>query len=63
MIEARPTRLLAHAALMAGVSRRTMYYWVKAGLVEHKRMPIGGVRVFVDRPWPALKRRGRKAAA
>ena len=52
----RPTRLVVHAALLAGVSLRTMYYWIAEGRVETKQCN-GVTRVYIDRPWPEKRRR------
>jgi excisionase family DNA binding protein len=36
------------AAEMAGVSRRTIYNWMRAGRVEYVRTPTGAVRIYAD---------------
>lgn len=45
----RPSLLIADAATRAGVSRRTIYNWMKWNLVEFRRSQNGcSVRIFVD---------------
>ena len=34
-----------------GVSRRTMYNWIKQGKVKYIRIASGSVRIFVDTLW------------
>ena len=36
------------AAAIAGVSRRTIYYWLDKGKVEFVRTAGGSVRIYVD---------------
>ena len=46
---------IAQACAIAGVCRRTMYYWMRAGKVEYVRTPTGGVRIYVDTLFSAPK--------
>ena len=39
---------MVQAAEIAGVSRRTIFNWMRAGKVEYVRTPMGGVRIYVD---------------
>ena len=36
------------AAAIAGVSRRTIYNWMRWGWIEYVKTPGGGVRIYVD---------------
>lgn len=36
------------AAALAGVCERTIYNWMRKGLIEYVRTPTGGVRIYVD---------------
>ncbi len=42
----RPTVSINQAADVAGVSRRTIYNWLKAGKLEYQRTAGGAVRIF-----------------
>lgn len=44
----RPRVTIMQACDIAGVSRRTVYNWLKAGKVEYVRTAGGSVRIFVD---------------
>ena len=44
----RPKTNIAQACAMAGVSRRTIYYWMRLGKVEYVRTAGGQVRIFAD---------------
>lgn len=44
----RKTVLIVQACERAGVSRRTLYYWIAGGKVEYMRVPGGSLRIFVD---------------
>lgn len=39
---------LAQACAIAGVSRRTMYYWLSLGKVEAVRTAGGALRIYAD---------------
>ena len=39
---------MVQAAEIAGVSRRTIFNWIRAGKVEYVRTPTGSVRIYVD---------------
>jgi predicted site-specific integrase-resolvase len=39
---------VSHAARLAGVTRQTVYAWMRAGRVEWVMLPSGVRRVFVD---------------
>ena len=45
-----PRRLVntVKAAEIAGVTKRTIYNWVRRGWVEHVETPSGGVRIYAD---------------
>ena len=45
---ARPRVNTLKAAEIAGVTRRTIYNWIKAGLVDYVRTPSAGIRIYVD---------------
>ena len=47
----RQTVSVVKAAELVGVSRRTIYNWIRDGKVEYTRTPTGEVRVFVDTLW------------
>ena len=44
------------ACEIVGVSRRTMYNWIKQGKVQYVRIASGSIRIFVDTLW----RQGKK---
>jgi predicted site-specific integrase-resolvase len=44
----RPRVNFVQACAIAGVKRRTMYYWLKLGKVESVRTAGGQLRIFVD---------------
>ena len=44
----RKTANTAQSAELAGVTRRTIYNWVKANRVEWFRTPGGQIRIYVD---------------
>lgn len=44
----RPRANIAQACAMAGVSRRTIYYWMQLGKVEFVRTAGGQVRIYAD---------------
>lgn len=44
----RPTINMVQACAMAGVSRRTLYYWMEQGKVEVLRTPTGRPRILAD---------------
>ena len=54
----RESLLIDHAAERAGVSRRTMYYWIARGKVQHFRTHGGSTRVYVD-SLPNVQREAR----
>lgn len=39
------------ASEVVGVSRRTIYNWIKGGKVEYMRTAGGSVRIFADSLW------------
>lgn len=39
------------AAIIAGVSRRTIYHWIAHGLVQTRRAPSGLTRVVIESLW------------
>ncbi|MBI4454946.1 MAG: helix-turn-helix domain-containing protein [Acidobacteria bacterium] len=39
---------ISRAAQLLGVSRKTVYNWIKKGKVEWFRTPGGRIRIFVD---------------
>lgn len=47
----RKTVTITGATALVGVSRRTMYNWMKAGKVEFIRTASGTRRIFVDTLW------------
>jgi excisionase family DNA binding protein len=47
----RRTVSIMKAAAMAGVSRRTIYNWMKADKVEYLRTAGGSIRIFEDTLW------------
>jgi excisionase family DNA binding protein len=44
----RPRVNLAQACAIAGVSRRTIYYWLQLGKVEAVRTAGGALRIYAD---------------
>jgi excisionase family DNA binding protein len=40
--------LIDHAVQMLGVSRRTVYYWIRQGRLRTVRTRLGSQRVLVD---------------
>lgn len=44
----RRTVNIAQACAIAGVSRRSIYYWLEAGKVEYVRTAGGKIRIYVD---------------
>ena len=44
----RPRANIAQACAIAGVSRRTIYYWIEAGKIEYVRTASGSIRIYVD---------------
>ena len=44
----RRTVNTVQAAEIAGVSRRTIFNWMRLGAVEVARTPMGGVRIYAD---------------
>lgn len=51
----RETFRIDQACTVVGVSRRTMYNWIKAGKVETVRTAGGSQRVYVDTLWRTPK--------
>lgn len=49
--EARCTHSVAHAAIAAGVSRRTIYNWLKGGKLDWERTAGGSVRINPESLW------------
>src|SRR5581483_3811132 len=43
-----PTLLIGDAAVLLGVSRRTVYYWIKGGRLQTVRTPGGSQRVLLS---------------
>jgi excisionase family DNA binding protein len=39
---------LAQAREALGVSRRTLYYWIKRGRLQTRRTPMGSQRVLIE---------------
>ena len=48
---AREFLSVREACTRVQVSKRTMYYWLKAGKVEAVRTASGRVRIFADSLW------------
>jgi predicted site-specific integrase-resolvase len=46
--EPRPLLSIKAAAALAGVSRKTIYRWIKARLLLHCTLPSGMIRVYPD---------------
>ena len=44
----RPTVSIREAGVIAGVSRRTIYNWLRDGRLEWVRTAGGSARIFVD---------------
>lgn len=44
----RPRVNTVKAAEIANVTTRTIYNWMRAGVIEYVRTPRGDVRIFVD---------------
>jgi predicted site-specific integrase-resolvase len=55
----RPRVNTVKAAEIAGVTTRTIYNWMRLGMIEYVRTPSGDVRIFAD----SLLRRGSDDAA
>lgn len=47
----RTTLSIMQAAESVGVSRRTIYNWLKAGKLEYIRTAGGSIRIFADTLW------------
>ncbi len=47
----RQTLSIMKACEVAGVARRTIYNWIKAGKVEYVRTAGGSIRIFTDTLW------------
>ena len=50
-MQKRDTVSINDAAAHVGVSRRTIYAWLKAGKLEYVRTAGGSVRIFADTLW------------
>lgn len=46
--DTRETISIMQACERAGVSRRTIYNWIRAGKVDYIRTAGGSIRIFVD---------------
>jgi len=55
IVNGRLTVNIAQAQARAGVSRRTIYNWMKAGKVEYLRTAGGMVRIFEDSLWKTAR--------
>lgn len=44
----RPRASIVKSAEIAGVTKRTIYNWMRLGRIEYVRTPSAGVRIFVD---------------
>lgn len=53
----RPTVFIQDAAKIAQVSRRTIYYWLKAGKLDYIRTAGGSVRIYRDSLFTKAERR------
>ena len=49
------------AAEIAGVTRKTIYRWLKAGLLEYRRLPSSTIRILRDSLLGGPRRGNRKA--
>lgn len=47
----RETCTINQAAELTGVSRRTIYHWIRAGKVEYVRTAGGSIRIFTETLW------------
>jgi excisionase family DNA binding protein len=47
----REALTIMKACEVVGVSRRTIYNWIKAGKVEYTRTAGGSIRIFADSLW------------
>jgi excisionase family DNA binding protein len=47
----RKTISIMKACELVGVSRRTIYNWLRDGKIEYVRTAGGSVRIFVDTLW------------
>ena len=47
----RATVSIMQAAAQVGVSRRTIYNWIRDGKVEYVRTAGGSIRIFADTLW------------
>ncbi len=43
-----PSVSMDRACELLGVSRRTIYYWIKDGRLQTRRTPMGSQRVLLD---------------
>lgn len=60
--EGRKTFSIVEAREAVGVSRRTIYNWISAGMVEYERTAAGILRIFADSLWhnpEGVSREGR----
>jgi excisionase family DNA binding protein len=48
MIDGRKIVTIMMACDIVGVSRRTMYHWIKTGKVQYVRTAGGPIRIFED---------------
>jgi excisionase family DNA binding protein len=47
----RQTVSIMQACALVGVTRRSIYNWLKAGKLDYKRTAGGSIRIYVDSLW------------
>jgi excisionase family DNA binding protein len=47
----RQTVSIMQACAVVGVTRRSIYNWLKAGKLDYKRTAGGSIRIYVDSLW------------
>lgn len=46
--EERSLLTINEAARLASVSRKSIYRWIKAGILEHRILPSGTIRIYQE---------------
>ena len=59
----RRTVSISTACASVGVTRRTMYNWIRAGKVEWLRIASGAIRIYEDSLWREAGTLGEKEGA
>lgn len=62
MAEPRQLTNIMGAGRLAGVSRRTIYNWIRDNKVDYIRTAGGGIRIYIDSLWRDADGARRKAS-